>query len=196
MIKLGALGVEDLALTISILYGSCTDLDTALVQSVGVQLQASIVLVSVQSAALVASMVSLSSVLVRIHVLRLVVHQDIADALATSLVLGEASDLRLYVSLGVALPLTAGACSILHAIDRVAVPLETLGLAILQTISMGSGEHHALAILGGSSRRLVEVEDTLRLLPVLVAHLGAGGRRSECLDSSVLLLQELVLLER
>ena len=68
---------------------------------------------------------------------------------------------------------------------------------IFQAIaSVGSGEHDALTIVGGCCRRLVEIKDTLRLFAALVPHLCAGCGWRESFDSSVFLLQELVLLER
>jgi len=157
-IQLGALRVQNLALTVRVLHRARPDLDAALMDGVRLQLQAILLLLrGVYYLGLVARV--LRSNLSPCADLLLIIDQDRVDtAFATALILRKAANLVWYLALA---SLAVVGRSHLHAGSRTLMDALLGHLAVLQRAILRRRQHHALAVLGCGGRRLIEVEYTL-----------------------------------
>lgn len=101
-VQLGAFCVQDLALSIRILDASSTDLNTALVDGMGLELQAILLLRGCHNIALVASMLVRRRLPTGADALLIVDQDAINAAFATTLILRKAAHLVLHLALALA----------------------------------------------------------------------------------------------
>ena len=110
-VQLGALSVQNLALSICILDASSADLNAALVDGMGLELQAVLLLRGCQNIALVASVLRRRRLPACANALLVVDQDTINAAFATTLILREAAHLILHLALALAvISLRHGRC--------------------------------------------------------------------------------------
>ena len=188
-----------MALAVGILNRARSDLDTALMHTVRLQLKAILMVVMVmsrlllvggQDCALIASMARI----LHLGYTLLVVDQDTVDSpFAAALILGETAHLVLDLPLATTSVLS---CRVERPGRR---SLLLVSVAVLEGAVLRGGQHYGLGVLGGGRRRRVEIENTLESILltaiVLISELGPSSAGRESLNGAFFALSK-VLLDR